>query len=73
MQLILNRAHIVAPSRPIRAAIDPSDDKFLECADAAPADYLLTGNSRHFPGSWKRTEVISPREFIGLVSLHLLT
>lgn len=31
----------------------PSDDKFLECADAARADYLITGDLRHFPRFWK--------------------
>ena len=28
---------------------DPGDDKFLECALAAKANYLVTGNTRHFP------------------------
>jgi predicted nucleic acid-binding protein len=29
--------------------MDPDDNKFLECADAARADYLVTGNQGHFP------------------------
>lgn len=28
---------------------DPGDDMFVECADAARAEYLLTGNQRQFP------------------------
>ena len=44
---------------------------FLECADAARADYLVTGNQRHFPKFWKKTKVITPREFITLVAPHL--
>ena len=28
---------------------DPSDNIFLECADGARADYLVTGNQHHFP------------------------
>ena len=35
-----------------RLAISPHqpDNRFLECAEAALATYLVTGNSRHFPG-----------------------
>jgi predicted nucleic acid-binding protein len=53
-------------------AKDPDDDKFLECAGAARADYLVTGNQRHFPKFWKKTKVITPREFIGIVAPHLI-
>ena len=28
--------------------VDPADNKFLECALACQADFLITGNSRHF-------------------------
>ena len=45
---------------------------FLECADAARADYLVTGNQRHFPRFWKQTKVITSREFIGVVAPHLI-
>jgi uncharacterized protein len=31
------------------ATSDPDDNIFLECADAARADYLVTGNQKHFP------------------------
>lgn len=71
LQLIRNHAQLVRAVRPVRAAKDPGDDKFLECADAARADYLVTGNQRHFPEFWKMTKVITSREFIGIVALHL--
>jgi predicted nucleic acid-binding protein len=51
---------------------DPDDNKFLECADAARADYLITGNQKHFPKFWKKTKVIMSREFIDLVAPHLI-
>ena len=28
---------------------DPEDDKFIACAQAAKAEFLVTGNKRHFP------------------------
>jgi putative PIN family toxin of toxin-antitoxin system len=72
LDLIKNRAQIVKPSRALQVAKDPDDDKFLECADAASADYLITGNQRHFPKFWKKTKVITSREFISIVAPHLI-
>lgn len=73
LQLIKNRSNLVVPSRRLEVSSDPDDNRFLECADAARADYLVTGNLRHFPRFWKKTKIITPREFIGLVAPHLIT
>ncbi len=72
LQLIKNHSHIVVPSRRLEVAGDPDDNMFLECADSAKADYLVTGNQKHFPIFWKKTKVITPREFISLVAPHLI-
>ena len=72
LQLIQNHTHQVKPSRPLQVTNDPDDNKFLECADAARADYLVTGNQRHFPKFWKKTKVITSREFIDIVAPHLV-
>jgi len=34
---------------------------------------LITGNQRHFPKFWKKTKIITSREFIGIVGPHLLS
>jgi putative PIN family toxin of toxin-antitoxin system len=73
LQLIRSRSHIVAPSRRLDVCSDPDDNVFLECADKAGADYLITGNSRHFPKFWKKTKIITSREFIGLAAPHLIS
>lgn len=73
LQLIKNHAQVVKPARTLQVAKDPDDDKFLECADAARADYLITGNQRHFPKYWKKTKIITSREFIGIVAPHFIT
>jgi uncharacterized protein len=70
LDLIRKRAHLVNPVRAIQVAGDPEDDKFIECADAARADYLVTGNLRHFPKFWKNTKVVTSREFLSLVAPH---
>ncbi len=45
----------------------------IECADAARAGYLATGNQRHFPKFWKNTKVITTREFLSVVAPHLIS
>jgi putative PIN family toxin of toxin-antitoxin system len=72
LDLIGKRAHLVNSVRAIHVANDPADDKFIECADAARADYLVTGNVRHFPKFWKSTKVVTSREFLSLVAPHLV-
>jgi putative PIN family toxin of toxin-antitoxin system len=72
LQLIRNHGHFVAPTRRLEVTHDPNDNIFLECADVARADYLVTGNVKHFPRFWKKTKLITTREFISLVAPHLL-
>ena len=73
LQLIRSRCYRVAPTKPLQVTPDPDDNIFLECVDAARADYLVTGNQRHFPRFWKKTKVITSREFISIVAPHLIT
>ncbi len=72
LQLIKNHGHTVVPTRQLEATSDPADNIFLECADAARADYLVTGNQKHFPRFWKKTKVVTPREFVSLAAPHLI-
>ena len=58
----------VRPTKNVRACADPDDDVFLECAQAARADYLVTGNSKHFPASWADTQIVPPRRFLDVNS-----
>jgi predicted nucleic acid-binding protein len=51
----------VRPVELVRICSDPDDDIFLECAQAAQAHYLVTGNIRHFPASWRETLVVTAR------------
>ncbi len=50
---------------------DPADNRFLECAEAAQADYLVTGNKRHFPERWGKTVVVNARELLEMISPKL--
>jgi putative PIN family toxin of toxin-antitoxin system len=72
IQLIKNHGHLVVPSRQLEVTGDPDDNIFVECADAARADFLVTGNRKHFPAFWKNTKIVTPREFVSLVAPHLI-
>jgi uncharacterized protein len=72
LDLVEDRAHLVRPKHRLHITSDPGDNIFVECADAARADYLVTGNTRHFPAFWKQTKIITTREFLSLVAPHLL-
>lgn len=44
---------------------DPDDGMFIEVALAGDADYLVTGNTRHFPATHRHgVKVLSPHQFL---------
>ena len=55
-------ARIVEPQRPLSVTRHDEDNRFLECAEAARADYLVTGYKRHFPAVCQQTLVVNARE-----------
>jgi putative PIN family toxin of toxin-antitoxin system len=64
LRAVREMAFWVKPSRRVRACSDPDDDCFLECALAARAHYLVTGNARHFPTRWEETQIVTARQFL---------
>ena len=67
LTLIRRIVTLVNPTELLAVSPDETDNRFLECADTADADYLVTGNRRHFPDHWKRTAVIGARELVELL------
>ena len=61
--LIATEAVMIAPKRQATAAVHEPDNRFLECAEAADAAYLITGNARHFPERYGNTKIATPRQF----------
>ncbi len=54
----------IRPRAAVRVCLDADDNIFLECAQEADADYLVTGNMKHFPAVWQRTRIVTCRWFI---------
>lgn len=71
LQAIRDKALWVRPTEPIRACSDPDDDIFVECAYAARADYLVTGNLKHFPMSWPGTRIVTARRMLDILSSEI--
>lgn len=71
IELITLRSQLVAPACKLAVCPDPDDDIFVECADAARADYLVTGNIKHFPRYWRNTKVINARGLLDIIGPHL--
>jgi predicted nucleic acid-binding protein len=43
----------------------------LECANAASADFLVTGNVKHFPPDWANVRVVTPRQFLDVLAMDV--
>jgi uncharacterized protein len=63
---ISRKSLLVSPSTKISVIkMDPEDNKFLECALEARADYLVTGNRRHFTMThYDKTRIVGPGDFL---------
>lgn len=66
------RALHVEPATRLSEYPHEADNRFLECAEACGADFLVTGNRRHYPSRWKRTRILPARELLLLYPPWLL-
>ena len=67
LRTIREKGFWVKPTEKVRACSDPDDDIFLECAQAASAHYLVTGNLKDFPTVWASTRILTARQFLDAV------
>lgn len=67
LRAIREKGFWVRPAEKVRACSDPDDDIFLECAQAAAAHYLVTGNATDFPATWVGTQIVTARQFINAI------
>ena len=59
-------AVLIETTTRLTVSIDDDDNRFLECAEAAGAEYLITGNLRHYPATWGITQIVNARTFLTL-------
>ena len=70
MRNIRQTSKLVKTDQWVNVSPDPTDNKFLECCLAAEADFLITGNAKDFPRTFRQTRIVNPREFLDQY-LHL--
>ncbi len=72
VRTIRSHAVIVNPRENLQVLTDPSDNHILSCAVEAGANYLVTGNTRHFRFSvFRGVGIVSPRRFWEIYQLSL--
>lgn len=72
MDIFQDQGDLLQPAPLVGSSPDPGDDKFLACALAAKADFVVTGNKRDFPEDQiKPAKVVSAGELLNLITLEL--
>jgi putative PIN family toxin of toxin-antitoxin system len=70
--MLHNRGELVVPDGSAPVLPDPSDAKFLHCAVAAQAEYLVTGNKRHFPQEASgAVRIVNAGELLDRITLEI--
>jgi putative PIN family toxin of toxin-antitoxin system len=72
LAMFRSQGELVVPAVTAAASSDPGDTKFLQCAEAAEADYIVTGNKRHFPApSYGATRIVNAGELLDRITLEI--
>ena len=61
------QAKLVHPTHTVETSPDEADNRFLECAETINAEFVITGNKRHFQKVWENTKIVNAREFLECV------
>ncbi len=72
MDLLGRCGKIVATSGIRHVSSDPEDDKFIACALTGRAQFLVTGNKKHFPSNrMSGVKVVNAGELLEFITLEL--
>ncbi len=67
-----NTGELCFPDGTSPALADPDDSKFLHCAQATRAEYIVTGNKQHFPqDACGAVQVVSAGELLDRITLEI--
>ena len=72
LAMFRDNGELVAPRASARNLPDLDDVIFVDCAEATQAEYLVTGNKRHFPPEACGTvRVVSAAELLDRITLEI--
>jgi len=58
----------VTPVSTLQVSRDEADNRIYECADAAQAHYIVTGNRKHFATPYKSIRIVNARELLDVLA-----
>ena len=64
LQHIEKTSRLVHPAGRLKISAHESDNRLYECAEACQADFLVTGNTKHFLSQHGETRIVTPRRFL---------
>jgi putative PIN family toxin of toxin-antitoxin system len=69
IEAVLKVANFVEVTKKVKVVVEhPADDKFIECALAARADYIVSGDKHLLKvGSYEKTRIVSVNEFLQII------
>lgn len=59
---------LFSPARTLKISDHEPDNRFYECADAAQAAFLITGNTKHFKKDNPPTRIVNARKLLDLLA-----
>jgi len=72
LDMLRRRGNLLDQVPVTHASPDPDDDKFIACALAGEADFLVTGNKRHFPQTLPAgASIVNAAELLEVITLEL--
>jgi putative PIN family toxin of toxin-antitoxin system len=72
LALLQEETQVVSPTQRLQVSTDEPDNRYLECAMAGLADYLVTGDKKHLLpiSEYGGFRIISPTSFVTLLKLE---
>jgi putative PIN family toxin of toxin-antitoxin system len=72
LAMFRNNGKLVQPAGSTFVSPDPADTKFLHCAQAGQAEFIVTGNKRDFPDApYGQTQVVNAAELLVRITVEL--
>ena len=70
--LLRRNGELLQPKGSPKTSPDTGDTKFIDCAITAGADFIVTGNKRHFPDTpYGSARVVNAAELLDRIALEL--
>jgi len=69
IESVLKIVRFVSVTKPVKVVFDhAADDKFVECALEAKADYIVSGDKHLLSvGAYRKTKIVSVNEFLQIL------